>query len=162
MDFIVNSQLRKYLKESDDPYRLLFTKGNYGLLMNLHDTDGTPQRYIDTNSKALEMLGYERSELLTMSPQDLIVEERCYEENEIETFDRQTCDRYVMEACLKKKDGNLIDVEMSDHCFDFKGSGITLSIVRDISRRKVYERKIENANDQWRNTFDSISDFVSV
>ncbi len=162
MDFIANSLLKKHLKESADPYRLLFTKGNDGVLMNLHDTDGVPQRYIDANSKALEMLGYEKNEILTMSPQDLIVKERRYEENDIETFDRQTRDRYVMEACLKKKDGNLIDVEMSGHCFDFMGSGITLSIVRDISRRKVYERKIENANDQWRNTFDSISDFVSV
>lgn len=108
------------------------------------------------------MLGYTKEEMLRISPVDLIIKEQ--QEEALKFIDSylQARNRYMFETILQTKDGRSIDVEISGHLFDYMGRGVTLSIVRDQTDRKSYEQKIENATEQWRNTFDSITDFISV
>ncbi len=156
------SNLKKQLKGCVDPYHFLFEKGNDGVFIFFHGADGTPRNFVDVNQKAYEMLGYTKEELLRLSLADLVVKERWNEILKIITTDLQKRNRYVFETVLRMKDGKHIDVEISGHHFDYLGKGATFSIVRDQTSRKEYERKIEKATEQWRNTFDSITDFVSV
>ncbi len=162
MDFTRGSRLREQLRDCIDPYEFLFEKGNDGLFIFFHGPDGMPGNFVDINRKAYEMLGYTKEEMLHLSPENLVINERWEGVKKSITGDLQHQNRYVFETVFRKKNREIIEVEISGHHFDFNGNEITFLIVRDQTARKEYDRKIQNATEQWRNTFDSITDFVSV
>ena len=67
------------------------------------------------------------------------------------------------ETVFKAKDGRKISVEGRCNPKFKDGKAVELfGIFRDITDRKLAEKNLKQAAREWRNTFDSISDFVSV
>jgi len=81
-------------------------------------------------------------------------------------------DREVMKSGIRKrveeplvdKDGTVRWIEtIKSPVVDGKGEVVgTAGIARDITESRLTREKIENAAEQWRNTFDSISDMISI
>jgi len=61
-----------------------------------------------------------------------------------------------------RKNGKQITAEMCVAKIEWEGESADLISIRDISERKQAEEKIKRAAQEWRTTFDSITDMVSI
>jgi len=122
------------LKESEQKYRRLFEHSNDAIFISC--LDGT---ITDVNRSACTMLGYTYDELMDMRVFEL------HPEEELETSRQaleqiQTTHMVRFDSRLQRRDGSLIDVEISARVID-DDNGIIEGIVHDISRRKQGEQE---------------------
>ncbi|RPI73320.1 MAG: PAS domain S-box protein, partial [Desulfobacteraceae bacterium] len=118
----------RILLASEERFRLLFEYSNDAVF--IHDLQG---RILDVNNRACEMLGYNREELIKMPLQALrpAVEWDASRQGLEET---RAKGHTRFESCFKKKDGSIVDVEISARVVDAK-KGIVQGIARDITER---------------------------
>jgi len=119
-------------------------------------SDGT---ILEVNNTWLTMLGYERAEVVNrMKLTDLLTAEG--QKIFHETFPLLKKNRFMdsVEYYLRKKDGDLLPVLIkATAIYDENGNFIqTRTIVRDISARVSYRKKLEQTIEEWRITFDSM------
>jgi len=157
-----SSDLNRLFGDDAHLYQVLFENGNDGFFMYLQSPNGIPNTFVNVNNKACEMLGYSRDDLLRLSPRDLIVPEKWDEVSTIVEKRQQPGGCRVFETTFACHNGREIEVEISDHSFAIEGKAIVLSIVRDQTGRKEAEYRLQLAEIDWNNTFDAITDFVSV
>jgi PAS domain S-box-containing protein len=113
------------------------------------------------NDAACRYLGYSRDELLSMKLHDIhpAMAERVWEE----VWERaKKRGAYTVETYHRAKDGRMIPVEVTVNHIEFGGRELHCTFAHDITRRKQAQGKIERAAGEWRTTFDSISDMVSI
>ena len=102
------------------------------------DRDGT---FLDANRAAVERLGYDREELLTMGPADISPPEHARRVGE--RLDRiEAEETLVFESEQVTADGERIPVEINARHVTYGGEPAVLSVVRDISRRKERTRRL--------------------
>lgn len=118
------------LKTSEYWYRSVMDEASDGIFVT--DLQG---RYIDVNDAGCEMLGYTRSEILQISIHDLLVD---HPEIPLDTLQRG--EKILTEQYLRRKDGNVILVEISGRMLK---DGRLLGIVRDITERQKEEERLK-------------------
>ncbi|MGC2062216.1 MAG: PAS domain S-box protein [Thermodesulfovibrionales bacterium] len=126
------------LRQSEEKYRDLFENANDAIF--ILDAD---LRYQDVNKKGVELLGYPKHELLAMRVPDLIPSEQLsrsqYEFNKLTDGGRY--EKFIKKVI--RKDGTLLDVEVSSSAIVEKGSLIgSRDIMRDITERVKMEEEI--------------------
>lgn len=99
-------------------------------------------RIIDANDSAAAMLGYSLEELLGLSINDIDVVESPEDTKErLRIIIEQGSHRF--ESKQRRKDGSIIDVEVSANWFrDHDGTGLLFGFIRDITERKRAFREI--------------------
>ena len=112
----------------DAIYRALFESARDALLVA--DGDG---HYIDANPAATELLGYERAELLSMRVADLVAQQREWTEEEFRRFLDEG--RWTGEIELRRKDGSVVDVEVTAARVEGAAAPIHVSTLRDLTDR---------------------------
>lgn len=114
--------------------------------------------FIEVNSAACTMLGYEREELLSKRVVDLIAPEHIprLAEARREMLQGQT---YRGEWRLRRKDGVLVPVELSARIML---DGRWQASVRDISMRKRLEQEVRERTEQLTRTFEAMHEGVYV
>lgn len=145
---------KQALEESERKYIDLYQNAPDGYLSL--DIDGT---ILEVNSTLLKMLGYIQDEvtgimkfqyLLTGKGREIFQKMFSQLKKEGKTINT--------EYHLKKKDGSLLPVLINDSTiYDEQGEFLkSRSIVRDISERFRYRKKLEQSIGEWRTTFDSM------
>ncbi|KYC45335.1 MAG: putative diguanylate cyclase [Candidatus Methanofastidiosum methylothiophilum] len=132
---------RKYseqaLKENEEKFRTLFNNASDAIF--IHELDGN---FIETNQIASDLLGYEKSELLNMAPSDIHPPEYLEMLNEMfEELKKRSY--YCFETEVVTKDYRLISVEICSKIIKLKKKTVVISIVRDITERKLTEEKMK-------------------
>lgn len=132
---------RKYseqaLKESEEKFRTLFNNASDAIF--IHELDGN---FIETNHIASDLLGYNKTELLNMAPKDIHPQE--YVEMLNDMFEElKKINYYCFETEIVAKDGHPISVEICSKIIKLKKKNVVLSIVRDITERKITEEKMK-------------------
>jgi len=123
-------------KRADLEYKTMLQTATDGYLVV--DADG---RLIDTNDAYCAMLGYTREELLHMRVVDVeAVESPADERRHAAEIRRIGHARF--ETRHRRKDGRVIDVEISTTHLDIRG-GVLITFIRDISERKAVELQIQ-------------------
>ena len=141
------------LRESEQKYRTLFEETSNPIMMVDENA-----RYIDANKAALEFLKCDRQALLKKSIWDFVPPEKLefVKKNSSPFMSRRTIEAcYLVNGAIKTLLLNVIP-------FEIKGKTILYGIGQDITERKQYEKALENAKTQWEETFDAISDWVSI
>jgi PAS domain S-box-containing protein len=112
-------------------YRALFESAGDAIL--IVDREGL---CIDANPRATELVGYQRQELLSMTVLDLVAAEPGWADEEFRRFIDQ--ERWTGEVDLRRKDGSLVQVDVSATRVDTGSGGpaIYLAAIRDLSDRK--------------------------
>ncbi len=150
------------LVESEERFRTLFNKGNDGILVFELSPEYVPTRFVEANEVACRRLGYSRSELLGLSPFDIVPPEKIGEVSAIlKQFRLQN--RILFEMEHVAKDGRRIPVEISSLHFPLQGRTTVLSISRDISERKRVEEIRKRSFEQIEHNieqFASLGDHV--
>jgi PAS domain S-box-containing protein len=98
------------------------------------------------NSKAEELSGYSKKELLNLH---VSVLNRSFQgtgwTDKWKTLENER--KVVYEAPMEKKDGSTIDVEVTQNYIEFEGKAYTCSIIRDIHKRKMEEELLRTVSE---------------
>ncbi|MFP4128294.1 MAG: PAS domain S-box protein [Desulfonatronovibrio sp.] len=117
-------------------------------------------RVIEANQAFAGMLGYTREELLELHTWDFeAVKTR--QEIEKQFHDLSGMD-ILFETRHRRKDGSIIDVEVSIAGGRIAGENVVIAICRDITRRKKVEDELEQTNRLLQGILDNIPDVISV
>ena len=126
------------LRESNNKYRMLIEQASDGIF--ILDQQGY---FIEVNSRACEMLGYGREELLDLNAKELILSA----DKPIARLsfkDLRAGKAILRESRLRCSDGSLLQVEISASMLD---DGRIQAIARDITERKLAEEEIRSLNE---------------
>lgn len=121
------------LSRAEQAYRTLFEQAADGIF--IADEAG---RYVDVNAAGLALLGYSREELLALTMKELIAEQDLVAKPlRLETLVRDRPTR--TERVLKRKDGSLVQVEISGTRLS---NGTFLGLVRDVTERNELQSRL--------------------
>lgn len=123
-------------RDSNRSYKMVFENANDGII--IHDTEG---RIFDINPTMYRRLGYTKQEMLSMTLKDLVTPEFAKKIKE-RTDKLESEGVAIFESADRRKDGTAMPVEVSARYIDFDGRKLIMSIVRDISDRKLAESLI--------------------
>ena len=122
------------LKESEERYRAVVEQAAEGILLIDVDT----KRVLEANAAYQDLLGYSLEEILQLSLYDLVP----YPVGSMDCYVRQVLEQksYVSgQRRHRRKDGSLVDVEVSASLISYGSRGTICIVVRDITERKQTE-----------------------
>jgi len=128
------------LLDSEERYRLLFEANPQPLWVFDRET----HRFLAVNQAAVDQYGYSRQEFLTMTIADIRPEEdipRLMEKlaHPAEGLERAGVGRH------RKKDGSIIDVEITTHPIEFAGRPAEIVLANDITERRTLEEQLRQS-----------------
>jgi PAS domain S-box-containing protein len=131
------------LRESEERYRAVVEQAAEGIFL----VDADTRRVLEANAAYQNLLGYTSEEILRLTLYDLVPYPRksmdCYVERVLERMS------YVSgERRHRRKDGSLVDVEVSANLISYGGREALCIIVRDITERKRAEEELHRLNQQ--------------
>lgn len=132
------------LEQSEERYRTLIEQASDGIFIS--NAEGL---YIDVNSNGIKMSGYTKEELLALTIYDLMAPGDEYN-NPIRRDELLSGNVVINERKLKRKDGQLINVEISAKLLL---DGRFLGMVRDITARKIAEEALRLSEEKYRLLF---------
>ncbi len=134
-------QAEERLKESEERYQALFERSLD--IVFLHDFKG---RFIDANPAALNLLGYDKNEIISLSFNSFLDDEDQLTKasealNELKKTGRQ---KMLTEFWLKTKQGHRVCVETKSSTVYRNGEPVAIQgIGRDITERKRHEAALD-------------------
>jgi len=154
LDITERKRAEQELEASRERYRNLFVYSNDAIF--IHDLDG---RILDFNQKALDLLGYKGSELLSLKIADIHPSQELKKSRT--AFEKIARDGHInCEICFKKKNGDIFPTEVSSSLFYIKGEKVIQGIVRDITDRKRAEEKLNVEKARLDNLFESAQEGI--
>lgn len=129
--------LQVRLSQSEENYRLFFNSITDPVIICQYKEKEFFGPVIVANNAAIDVLGYSREELFTMSPTAFIT----YGEQNTLLSSRLRTEGHVMfESGYITRSGKTIPVEINARVFDYFGQKAILAIARDITVRRDIER----------------------
>ena len=131
------------LRESEERYRAVVEQAAEGILL----VDADTRRVLEANTAYQNLLGYTPEEILRLTLYDLVPYPResmdCYVER---VQERRS---YVSgERRHRRKDGSLVDVEVSANLITYGSREVLCIVVRDITERKRAEEELQRLNEE--------------
>ena len=147
------------LRESEQKYKALFNQKLDGVCVI-----GETMKVLLVNQAAADMFGFDSvEEMLEVNIFDFIPPEERERVLTIITKDMFENDlRQVNEFRTMTKDGREIWISAVGAVIQYEGKLAGLCSFRDITERRRAEENIKRAAEEWRTTFDSITDLVSI
>jgi len=124
------------IRDSEEQFRRLFEESNDGIFIHTMEGD-----ILDVNPVAEEMLGYARDELVGMNVAEIHPEEEL-ERVRSALAEMARTGSILFESRFVRKDGKLIDVDISARVFEMRDRTLVQGIARDVTERKELERRI--------------------
>ena len=149
------------IQESEKRYRTLFESAADAIF--IVETEGEKAGdIVDANQAAAGMHGYTLDEMLTLNLiKDLDVpEESAKAPDRVERIMNGEWVKAEIEH--RKKDGATFTVEISAGLLEYMGHKYILAIDRDISQRKKMERMVMQSKLEWEETFNTITDMITI
>jgi len=143
------------LRDSEAKYALIVEKGNDGIIV------GQDGLIAYANNKALELVGYTKDEAVGSSFDKFIAPE--YQELVAKRFGQRMqglAVPQIYEIELVAKNGRHIPVEINASKFEYKKKPASITVIRDIQKRKEAERAVREAAKTQSALLNSVEDLV--
>jgi PAS domain S-box-containing protein len=149
-DVTTQKMIEHALRQSEGQYRLMFEANPHP--MWVYDLETL--RFLAVNDAAVHHYGYSREEFLAMTlkeirPPEDVERLSAYLSGTSSELDHAGDWRH------RKKDGTLIDVEITAHRLDFSGRRAELVLVNDITERKRAVNELRLSEDRYRDLVDN-------
>lgn len=146
---VARARAERALRESEERYRAFFAGSSEAVFI------ATPEgSFVDVNQAALELLGYERDELLALPTTRIYADPG--DRVRLTHILRQQGGVRDYEVRMRRKDGSALDVSVTGsvrHAAD--GSVLAHQcIVRDITRRKEAEEALRASEERYRSLYN--------
>ena len=150
-DVTARKQSEEALKQGGERYRRLFEANP--LPMWIYDLETLS--FLEVNDAAVAHYGYERREFLSMTIADIRPpdDKPALLQNVARVAD-QALDRAGV-WMHRKKDGSMIEVEITSHILDYKGRRAELVVAFDITERRQAEKAMREAEEKYRSIFEN-------
>jgi PAS domain S-box-containing protein len=155
-DITGRKQAEKALRASEERFREVFHNANDGIALNELTEEGLPGRFIEINQTLCSRLLYPREELLSCTPEDLGYS---IPKEELQEMIPMLHDRrpVMFETTLRAKNGIRVPMEINSHLCVLDGKTMILSVVRDITERKIMEEVEKKAFGQIERNIDQLA-----
>ncbi len=140
--------VQEQLRLNEEKFHDIFDLVNDGIHIHEIDPGGMPGKFIEVNKSACDMVKYSREELLSRSPFDLMDGFHNPPLQEV-INDLSTTGHTVFESEHRKKDGEIIPVEINTHVVTLQGKKVMVSVARDITERKRVEKALRDSRERF-------------
>ena len=155
-DISDRKRMERAQRESEEKFRTLFEGASDAIWILSMDC-----RLIDMNNIAHERLGYTKAEMLGMHIADIDSPEFASLVPERLKMIRAEGNA-IFESAHIRKDGTTLPVEVNVRLAELGGERVIMSIERDISERKLMERRQRESEEKFRTLFESASDGILI
>jgi PAS domain S-box-containing protein len=140
LDISERKRAEELLRESEERYRLIFNGITDAVFIHGIGDDDLPERFLAVNDVACKRLGYSREELLCLSPGHIDAKNPAID---VRPYSKKLKlgENVLFEQIHIAKDGRSIPVEINAQSFLMHGRHLVLSVVRDITERKLVEEE---------------------
>ncbi|HKN83669.1 MAG TPA: PAS domain-containing sensor histidine kinase, partial [Pyrinomonadaceae bacterium] len=155
LDVTVARRIEEALRKSEAQYRLLFESNPQPMWVY----DLATLRFLAVNDAAVGHYGYSRAEFLEMTLKDIRPPE-----------DVKLLEDYLAKVSSeiddagewrhRKKDGTLINVEITSHKLPFAGRPAEFVLVHDVTERKKAETALRISEDRYRDLVDNSHELI--
>jgi diguanylate cyclase (GGDEF)-like protein/PAS domain S-box-containing protein len=128
------------VRESEDRFRRLSDSTFEGIF--IHDKGDI----LDVNQSMIQMLGYEYNEIIGKNVMDFIAPES----KELALHNIKTGYEKPYELLMQKRDGTIITMEVAGKPISYAGKTARVVAHRDITERKVVEKKFQESSELYR------------
>ncbi len=110
-------------------------------------------RIVYINNAACNMLGYTKDEMLDMFLEEM---DPNFDRNSAQEcmIEIKNTKNWTLETTQRKKDGSIINIEVSGHGFIYGGQDYICAFGRDITPKLIYRNKITNMNQELQKSVD--------
>jgi PAS domain S-box-containing protein len=150
LDVTASKRIEQALRESEEQYRLLFESNPHA--MWVYDLETL--KFLAVNDSAIDRYGYSREEFLSMTILDIRPAEDIKVLSDYLSSTNAGLD-HAGEWRHKKKDGTVINVEITSHRLDFLGRPAEFVLANDITERKGAEKALRESEDRYRDLVDN-------
>jgi len=157
-DITGRKQSEQSLRESESRYRLLFETNPQP--MWVYDIETLS--FLAVNEAAIHHYGYSRDEFLSMTirdirpPEDVPALIRAISDLNSESELTASSWRHC------RRDGSIIDVEITAHTLNFAGRRAELVLSTDITERKRAEQALRESESRYKTLFDGATDSIMI
>ena len=131
------------LRDSEARFHHLFSTSRDALAVYPLTNDGTAGNFVEVNDVACQLLGYERKELLNMSPADVMPPDDESGPRQARLAELLEKGHIIFEWEHLARDGSLIPVEISLQILELNGERMVLSSARDITNRLRMQQDLQ-------------------
>ena len=151
-DVTDQARAQKALEDSEHRYRMLFDIHPHPMWV----IDNKTLAFLAVNQAALAHYGYSREEFLSMTAEHIRLPEDI--DQLLKNFQDQSRDYMLRVARHRKKNGDLIDVEVVSFNLEFDGHPARLAVVDDITERLKAEERVREIEQQYQALLESRGD----
>lgn len=149
------------IQESENRYRTLFESAGDAIF--ILETEGeNAGDILEANHAAAEMHGINIEKLLTLNLIKDLDAPDVADQSPGRLEHILKGEKFKAELNHKKADGSVFPVEVSATLLEYMGHKYILAIDRDISERKEMENMVLQAKLEWENTFNTITDAITI
>lgn len=150
---IERKRAEEALRDSEEQYRLLFEKNPVPMWVY----DLTTLAFLEVNHAAVAHYGYSRREFLSMTMNDL----RPADQTASGSFEEEFRDLRRQQSWVhKKKEGTLIDVEITSHALSYLGRPSWLVLAKDVTETKRIEKALSKSEERYRDLVENALDII--
>ncbi len=157
-DVTERKRMEEELRTQKTYFQRLFDSSPDAIVML--DTD---DKIVRTNKGFEALFGYAAEEVTSRPINELVIPDDCTDE--ASAWSQAVLQGRIVreEVVRKRKDGSLVDVSVVGYPVHLDGQLAGLFVIySDITKRKAMEKAIRQASEEWRETFDSITDAISI
>jgi PAS domain S-box-containing protein len=155
LDVTVARRIEEALRKSEAQYRLLFESNPQAMWVY----DLTTLRFLAVNDAAVRHYGYSRAEFLEMTIKDIRPPEDITLLEDYLATDTHGVE-HAGEWRHRKKDGTIINVEITSNRLTFGGRPAEFVLVQDVTERKKAERALRISEDRYRDLVDNSHELI--
>jgi diguanylate cyclase (GGDEF)-like protein/PAS domain S-box-containing protein len=148
-DITERKQTEEALKESEERYRAVVEQSVEAIWL----FDPTSKQVLESNTAFQEMFGYAAEELKEMTNYDFVTHSR---QNIDFAIQRIVQERkgFFGERKYRRKDGTVLDVEVSGSVIPYDGKEVVCAVARDLTERKKAEEALKESEERFRTAFE--------
>ncbi len=155
LDVTVATRIEEALRKSEAQYRLLFESNPQAMWVY----DLTTLRFLAVNDAAIRHYGYSRAEFLDMTIRDIRPpEDVALLENYLNVENGEL--DHAGEWRHRKKDGTIINVDITANRLTFGGRPAEFVLVHDVTERKKAETALRISEDRYRDLVDNSHELI--